>query len=61
MLNLALLAAQLCHALFDVWHFFRLHSPVEVDEYFEGGTTLLIFLLAGMLVWFLVIPAAEGN
>jgi len=37
-----------------VWHFFQLHPPAEVDEYFEAGTTSLIFLLTGVLVWFLV-------
>jgi two-component system, NtrC family, sensor histidine kinase HydH len=37
-----------------VWHFFQLHSPVEADEYFEAGTISLIFLLTGVLVWFLV-------
>jgi signal transduction histidine kinase len=37
-----------------VWHFFQLHPPVEVDEYFEAGTVSLIFLLTGVLVWFLV-------
>jgi two-component system sensor histidine kinase HydH len=37
-----------------VWHFFQLHPPVELDEYFEAGTISLIFLLTGVLVWFLV-------
>ena len=37
-----------------VWRFFQLHPPAEVDEYFEAGTTSLIFLLTGVLVWFLV-------
>jgi signal transduction histidine kinase len=37
-----------------VWHFFKLHPPVEADEYFEAGTISLIFLLTGVLVWFLV-------
>ena len=37
-----------------VWHFFQLHPPVEADEYFEAGTASLIFLLTGVLVWFLV-------
>jgi len=36
-----------------VWHFFQSH-PVEADEYFEAGTISLIFLLTGVLVWFLV-------
>ena len=37
-----------------VWYFFQIHPPVEVDEYFEAGTISLIFLLTGVLVWFLV-------
>jgi len=36
------------------WHFFQLHPPAEADEYFEAGTISLIFLLTGVLVWFLV-------
>ena len=37
-----------------VWNFYQHHSPVELDEYFEAGTASLIFLLTGVLVWFLV-------
>jgi signal transduction histidine kinase len=37
-----------------VWHFFLLHPPLEEDEYFEAGTVSLMFLLTGVLVWFLV-------
>ncbi|MGC2197253.1 MAG: HAMP domain-containing sensor histidine kinase [Terriglobales bacterium] len=37
-----------------VWHYFQLHSPIEEDEYFEAGTASLIFLLTGVVVWFLV-------
>jgi two-component system, NtrC family, sensor histidine kinase HydH len=37
-----------------VWNFYQHHFPVELDEYFEAGTASLIFLLTGVLVWFLV-------
>jgi len=37
-----------------VWHFFLIHPPLEADEYFEAGTVSLMFLLTGVLVWFLV-------
>jgi two-component system sensor histidine kinase HydH len=51
-LAVVLLASAL--QFYVVWHFFELHPPVEVDEYFEAGTVSLIFLLTGVLVWFLV-------
>lgn len=52
--TLLLVIAASLSQFYVVWHFFQLHSPVEVDEYFEAGTTSLIFLLTGALVWFLV-------
>jgi two-component system, NtrC family, sensor histidine kinase HydH len=51
-LAVVLLASAL--QFYVVWHFFELHPPVEVDEYFEAGTVSLIFLVTGVLVWFLV-------
>jgi two-component system, NtrC family, sensor histidine kinase HydH len=47
------LVASACQ-FYGVWHYFQLHPPVETDEYFEAGTISLIFLLTGVLVWFLV-------
>jgi two-component system, NtrC family, sensor histidine kinase HydH len=47
------LVASMCQ-FYGVWHYFHLHPPVETDEYFEAGTISLIFLLTGVLVWFLV-------
>lgn len=52
--TLAVVIAASASQFLVVWHFFQLHSPVEPDEYFEAGTISLIFLLAGVLVWFLV-------
>jgi len=52
--TLAVVIAASASQFLVVWHFFQLHSPVEPDEYFEAGTISLIFLLTGVLVWFLV-------
>ena len=50
---LVVVAASLSQ-FYVVWNFYQHHSPVELDEYFEAGTASLIFLLTGVLVWFLV-------
>lgn len=52
--TLAVVIAASASQFYVVWHFFQLHPPVEADEYFEAGTVSLIFLLTGVLVWFLV-------
>lgn len=52
--TLGVVIAASASQFYVVWHFFQLHPPVEVDEYFEAGTISLIFLLTGVLVWFLV-------
>lgn len=39
---------------FLVWRFYKANPPVEIGEYFEAGTTSLMFLLAGVVVWLLV-------
>jgi signal transduction histidine kinase len=52
--TLAMVVTASAFRFYVVWHFFELHPPVEVDEYLDGGTTSLIFLLTGVLVWFLV-------
>ena len=44
---------------YGVWRLFQLHTPVEVDEYFEAGTATLIFLLAGVVSR--ESPASRGN
>src|ERR1700745_1713588 len=44
---LVVIAASLSQ-FYVVWHFFLLHPPAEVDEYFEAGTISLIFLLTGV-------------
>jgi two-component system, NtrC family, sensor histidine kinase HydH len=52
--TLAVVMAASASQFYVVWHFFQLHPPVDADEYFEAGTISLIFLLTGVLVWFLV-------
>ncbi len=37
-----------------VWRYFEKHPPVEVGEYFEAGTTSLVFVMVGVVVWLLV-------
>ncbi len=52
--TLLVVAAASGSQFYVVWNFYLHHSPVELDEYFEAGTASLIFLLTGVLVWFLV-------
>ncbi len=52
--TLAVVVAASVFQFYVVWHYFQLHSPIEEDEYFEAGTASLIFLLTGVVVWFLV-------
>ena len=39
---------------FWVWNFFRLHPPLDPNEYFEAATISLILTVTGPLVWSLV-------
>ena len=39
---------------FWVWHYFRVHPPVDPNSYIEAGTVALIFAIMGFLVWALV-------
>ncbi len=40
--------------LFWLWYFFLLHPPARPTEYLEAGMISVIYLLMGLLVWFLV-------
>ena len=40
--------------LFWVWLYFERHPPLEIGEYFEAGTTSLMFVMVGIVVWLLV-------
>ena len=39
---------------FWVWNYFRLHPPVDPNEYIGAGTIALIYAVMGLLVWTLV-------
>ena len=40
--------------LFWLWHFFSLHPPARATEFLEAGMISVIYMLMGLLVWFLV-------
>jgi signal transduction histidine kinase len=40
--------------LFWVWNYFRLHPPMDVNEYVEAATISVIYTVVGLLVWILV-------
>jgi signal transduction histidine kinase len=37
-----------------LWRYFSLHPPAMEAEYLEGGMLAVVYLLMGLLVWFLV-------
>jgi len=39
---------------FEVWRYFEKHPPLEIGEYFEAGTTSLMLIIVGVVVWRLV-------
>jgi two-component system, NtrC family, sensor histidine kinase HydH len=51
---LAVIGAASYLNFYFVWHFFRLHPPAELGEYFEAGISSLIFAVVGLLVWALI-------
>lgn len=51
---LSVIAAATYLNFYFVWHFFRLHPPTELGEYFEAGISSLVFAVVGLLVWALV-------
>jgi signal transduction histidine kinase len=48
--TLSVVAAADAITFYWVWRYFDLHPPVHSGEYFEAGTTCIIFLIAGLLV-----------
>jgi two-component system sensor histidine kinase HydH len=40
--------------LFWIWHFYALHPPARVTEYLEIGMLCVVYMLMGLVVWFLV-------
>jgi signal transduction histidine kinase len=51
---LAVVVAAGASLFFWVWLYFEKHPPLEVGEYFEAGTSSLVFLMVGITVWVLV-------
>lgn len=39
---------------FWVWNYFRVHPPIDPNEYIGAGTVALIYAVIGLLVWTLV-------
>ena len=39
---------------YGVWLYFKHHPPLDVGEYFEAGTTSLMFVMVGTVAWLLV-------
>ncbi len=37
-----------------LWHYFGLHPPARITQYFEGWMLSVVYLQMGLLVWFLV-------
>jgi two-component system sensor histidine kinase HydH len=37
-----------------IWHFYALHPPARLSEYLEIGILCVVYILMGLLVWFLV-------
>lgn len=51
---LGVIAASSFACFFWQWRFFLKHPPVDVGEYIEAGTTALMLVMVGVLVWLLV-------
>jgi signal transduction histidine kinase len=47
--------------VFFVWYYFKINPPLDVGEYFEAGTSSLIFLIVGVVVWVLVNHLRENE
>jgi signal transduction histidine kinase len=46
---------------FFVWYYFRINPPLDAGEYLEAGTSSLIFLIVGVVVWVLVNQLRENE
>ena len=54
LLTILTIAAADTMILFWIWHFYALHPPARLTEYLEIGMLCVVYLLMGLLVWFLV-------
>jgi two-component system sensor histidine kinase HydH len=53
-LTIVTIAAADSMILFWIWHFYALHPPARITEYLEIGILCVVYILMGLLVWFLV-------
>jgi signal transduction histidine kinase len=51
---LTVVSGSIVLTFFWVWNYFRLHPPVDANEYVEAGTISIIYAIVGILVWTLV-------
>ena len=54
LLTMLTIAAADTMILFWIWHFYALHPPARLTEYLEIGMLCVVYILMGLLVWFLV-------
>jgi signal transduction histidine kinase len=54
LLTIVTIAAADTMILFWIWHFYALHPPARPTEYLEIGMLCVVYMLMGLLVWFLV-------
>ena len=54
LLTILTIAAADTMILFWIWHFYAVHPPARLTEYLEIGMLCVVYILMGLLVWFLV-------
>jgi signal transduction histidine kinase len=54
LLTILTIAAADTMILFWIWYFYALHPPARITEYLEIGILCVVYILMGLLVWFLV-------
>lgn len=53
-LTILTIAAADTMILFWIWYFYALHPPARITEYLEIAMLCVVYMLMGLLVWFLV-------
>jgi two-component system sensor histidine kinase HydH len=54
LLTILTIAAADAMIIFWIWHFYALHPPARPSEFLEIGMFCVVYMLMGLLVWFLV-------
>jgi two-component system sensor histidine kinase HydH len=54
LLTILTIAAADAMIIFWIWHFYVLHPPARPSEFLEIGMFCVVYMLMGLLVWFLV-------